>query len=87
LSRNRAFNDIEGINIVDCGAPVQATKISSDHVEIAIHQEDVRHGGAPKAVSRWHEVCCNCFLALYKALQQLQGDQEVLLTPFFSVSD
>ena len=67
MSGNCAFNDVERICICDGGTSIQVTKISSDHVEVAIHQDDSR--SVPNAVSWWHEVVCGVVVAplLFKA--------------------
>ena len=54
MFRNCTFKNIERIKIRDIGTPIQVTKIASDNVEVAIHQDDIC--GAPKTVSRWHEI-------------------------------
>ena len=66
---NSVSKDIEGISICDGGTTIQLTKIASDHVEVAIHQDDSRV--APNTISWWHEVvwysCCPPHSLLYKA--------------------
>ena len=69
MSGNCIFKDIEGIGICDGGTPIEVTKIASDDVEVAIHQDD--SCGAPNTVSRWHEV-----------VYGVDGVDGVVVTPF-----
>jgi hypothetical protein len=54
LSGNCTFEDVERISICGGGTSIQVTKIASDHVEVAIHQDDSR--GAPDTICWWHEL-------------------------------
>ena len=70
LSGNCTFMfDIESISICDNGTPIQVTKIASNQVKVAIHQDDSR--GVPNTISWWHEVVC--------------GQIWQLCTPFFYI--
>ena len=59
---------IGSISIYDGGTPIQVTKIASDHVEVAINQDD-HSRGVPNTIAWWHEVVC--------------GQSWQLCTPFF----
>jgi hypothetical protein len=54
LTSNCTFKDIERISISDGATLIQVTKISLDHVEVAIDQDDSR--GVKNTKSGWHGV-------------------------------
>jgi hypothetical protein len=55
LTSDCTFKDIKRISISDGATLIQVTKISLDHVEVAIDQDDISRG-VKKTKSGWHEV-------------------------------
>ena len=48
--------DVESISVCDGGAPIHVAKVTVDHIEVAVHQDDSSMPNTKQPESSWHRV-------------------------------